>query len=379
MDSRNKNNISTKNNSISISESKNDLKENNENNNNELPIINTKIINKKPKGKLFYKKIVFNPISYDYQSKIKLLSQVKPIAKTINKHYSMKEISEFAHRKYLMKNYQKNTDINNNNNSNSKRNNKKKRIISRNISDINVINERPNLNIINITKNHSTKEKENNIKKITKSENKSKIYCNTNRYIINYRNSLEAIYDPKNHEDKKYQNKLDFVHNYLYKTSDNEIIKPINKKNIKEILPRYEFISYSGKTSKVITKLTSTKYEPKEEKKLSIIKLKLKSPYLVDYENVDDYRNKRYIKILQYKKKKSREKEMKLKKKELKNFNEINKRGLEEVHKMKNKSFSELVNNAFEQRDKITFKLENLINIDKKMYEKEFEAIKSNK
>ena len=46
---------------------------------------------------------------------------------------------------------------------------------------------------------------------------------------------------------------------------------------------------------------------------------------------------------------------------------------------MKNKSFSELVNNAFEQRDKITFKLENLINIDKKMYEKEFEAIKSNK
>ena len=55
---------------------------------NELPIINSKNINvtlhKKPKQKLSFKKLIFNPISYVYQNKIKLLSQVSPIAKNLN-------------------------------------------------------------------------------------------------------------------------------------------------------------------------------------------------------------------------------------------------------------------------------------------------------
>ena len=367
MENKNKHNISTnKNNSISISESC-------EKNNNELPIINSNIVKKKPKQKVFYKKIIFNPISYDYQNKIKLLSQVKSIAKTLNKHYSMKEINEFANRKYLIKNYQRNTD--NNNNSNSKRKEIKKHLISRNISEVNIKRERPNLNIINLTKNCQTKE--NNKPNLKKSENKSKIFSKTNRIIIDFRNCLKAVYDPKKHEDKKYQNNKDFIHNYLYKMTNDET-KTENKKDTKEFLPKFEYISYSGTTNKVITKLTEKNYEPKEEKKLKLIKIKFKSPYLINYENEDDYRNKKYIKILEYKRKKTRDNENKpILYKETKKLNELNKKGLNEVRKIKNKSFHELVNNVFEQKDKITYKLTNLINFDKKLYEKDFEAINS--
>ena len=49
------------------------------------------------------------------------------------------------------------------------------------------------------------------------------------------------------------------------------------------------------------------------------------------------------------------------------------------MYKERSRNFSELVNGALEQRKEITNKLDNLIDIDKKIYEKEFDNIKSSK
>jgi formiminotetrahydrofolate cyclodeaminase len=55
------------------------------------------------------------------------------------------------------------------------------------------------------------------------------------------------------------------------------------------------------------------------------------------------------------------------------------KKGNADVYKERSRNFSELVNGALEQRKEITNRLDNLIDIDKKIYEKEFDNIKSSK
>ena len=340
---------------------------------NELPIINSKNINvtlhKKPKQKLSFKKLIFNPISYVYQNKIKLLSQVSPIAKNLNKFYSVKEINDFTRRKFFMKNYHR--TINDNNN--TTRNKKNLKLISRNNSNVNIINNRPSLNIIDLSNNYAIKE--NNANKTSKLETKSKIGFITNRHLIDYKKSLIEIYNPKNFKEKDYQHKVNFIHNFLYKTPEN-IIKN-EEKNSEEIIPKYEYISYFGIMNKIITKFTSTKYNKNDEKnfqnKYLKLKVQLKSSDFADYENEDDYRNKKYIKEIQ--------KKTKNKLKEKNKLEKISKRkkGNADVYKERSRNFSELVNGALEQRKEITNRLENLIDIDKKIYEKEFDNIKSGK
>ena len=370
MDNRNKANTLIKNNSIP--NLKSNLKLNDYYNSfNELPVINSKNINatlnKKPKQKLTFKKLIFNPISYVYQNKIKLLSQVSPIAQNINKYYSIKEINDFTRRKFFIKNFHR--TINDNNNTTT-RNKKNLNLLPRNNSDINIIKNRPSLNIIDLSNNYSLKE--NNANRTPKLETKSKISFSTNRHLIDYKKSLMEIYNPKNFKEKDYQHKVNFIHNFLYKTPEN-IIKS-EEKNSEEIIPKYEYISYFGIMNKIITKFTSNKYNNHDENnfqnKYLKLKVQLKSSDFADYENIDDYRNKKYIKEIQQKKR--------IKLKEKYKLEKLKKEKKEtDVYKERSRNFSELVNGALEQRKEITDKLENLIDIDKKIYEKDFENIKS--
>ena len=215
MDNKNKDNKLIKSNSIA--NLKSILKLNDYNNSfNELPLINSKNINvtlnKKPKQKLSFKKLIFNPISYVYQNKIKLLSQVSPFAKDINKFYSMKEINEFTTRKFFIKNYHRTINGDNNNNKTT-RNKKHLKFIPRNNSDVHIIKNRPSLNIIDLSNNYAIKE--NNKNKTSKLETKSKIDFTTNRHLIDYKKSLMEIYNPKNFKEKNFQRKVNFIHNFL--------------------------------------------------------------------------------------------------------------------------------------------------------------------
>lgn len=372
MDRKNITNILSKNKSISNLKSKFDLEYY-----SELPLINSKNINclmkKNPRKKLYLKKLVFNPISYVYQKKIKLLSQVSPIAKNINKNYSIKEIAEFTKRKFFIKNYHKTIDAD----SIKSRNKNISKIINKNNSDISINKKnRPSLNIIDLSNNYSSKKNIDN-NKVTKLEKKSINF--TNRYLIDFKKSLLEIYNPKNHKEKMFQNNIRYVHNFLNKIPKNN--PKLTEKDSKEIFPKYEYISYFGVDNKIITKLTSSKYDTEDEKKdNNFLKLNIESrvpPDFANYENIDDYRNKNYIKQIQLKKKK------KINNKGLNsNIISLSKRsrkGYEVVFKEKNKSFEELVNNAFEQRNDITKQLANLINEDKKVYERQFELIKSEK
>ena len=78
-----------------------------------------------------------------------------------------------------------------NDNNNTTRNKKNLKLISRNNSDVNIINNRPSLNIIDLSNNYAIKE--NNANKTSKLETKSKIGFITNRHLIDYKKSLIEI------------------------------------------------------------------------------------------------------------------------------------------------------------------------------------------
>ena len=91
----------------------------------------------------------------------------------------------------------------------------------------------------------------------------------------------------------------------------------------------------------------------------------------MNYKNNDDLRNKKYIEQIQ--KKINIEKAMnkinhEIKKDEINRFIKIMER--------KNNNFMSLVKDAFNEHNKINKKLSNLVEIDKKTYENDFNSMK---
>ena len=296
---------------------------------NEFPFIKSKKsfeIKQKSNKKPILKNILFNPLSYIYQKRLKLLSQITPISNNLNKL--------------------------------------------------------PFLNIIDLTNNYDTKEDD--INKIQKSEKKSKIIFNNNHHILNkFQKNLLEKYNPLNYKTRKYQINPKFVHDFLYNKKQNEI-NDTNEINSKY---EYEYINYFGITHKLITKLTSSNINSEEKITYTnnknncennYVKIKIKSN-LIDYENNDDLRNKKYIEQIQ--KKINIEKAMnkinqEIKKDEINILNEQRKKRFKKIMERKNNNFIKLVKDAFNDQNKINKKLSDLVEIDKKTYENDFNSMK---
>ena len=355
------------------------------NNNYELPFINSKNkIKNSDKSINKFKKLSFNFISYDYKNRLKLLSQLTPLTQKIKKHYSSKEIKEFNKKIISPINYQRtmNSDIS----SKKTRNKNYSNIISRNLS---YINDKSSSGIIDLSNGFLTKDdtKNNNTKNENK-ENKEKISLPNCQRFIDLRKDLEKILNPKRFRDKKYEIKKHFVHNCLFKsnTLNSDIIKNEDK-NMKEIFPKFEYINYFGITHKLITRLTSNNKNNSEEKnnnknKYIKLQIKLKSPDLLEYQNFDDCRNKKYIQKIEkkIKNKKKLEKEIIDENKEfIKNMSEQTKKSYKKIVENNKRFFDKYIYGVLVEKNMIDNKLNNLIEIDKKVYGDDFDNLKSNK
>ena len=345
------------------------------NNNYELPFIHSKIkIDKHDKSKTKLNKLSLNFVSYDYKNKLKLLSQITPLTKKIKKYYSTKEIQEFNKKYSFPMNYHGTMD--NNISSSSSRNRKSLNLITRNSSDI---NDKSNLGIIDLSNALTIKEDT----KISyrKIENKEKMSSQNCQRFINLKKGLEKILNPKSFKSKKYEGKKQLVHNYLFKTSlKNDDIMKNEDKNSDEIFPKFEYVNYFGTTQKLITRLTSNNKNNSEEKNYFNnnylkLKLKLKSPDLIDYDNFDDYRNKKYIEQIQKKIKNKKKLEQEIiddNKEFFKNLKEQVKINYEKLVENNKRSFDKYIYGALVEKNIIDNKLDNLIEIDKKIYENDF-------
>ena len=345
------------------------------NNNYELPFIHSKIkIDKHDKSKTKLNKLSLNFVSYDYKNRLKLLSQITPLTKKIKKYYSTKEIQEFNKKYSFPMNYHGTMD--NNISSSSSRNRKSLNLITRNSSDI---NDKSNLGIIDLSNALTIKEDT----KISyrKIENKEKMSSQNCQRFINLKKGLEKILNPKRFKSKKYEGKKQLVHNYLFKTSlKNDDNMKNEDKNSDEIFPKFEYVNYFGTTQKLITRLTSNNKNNSKEKNYFNnnylkLKLKLKSPDLIDYENFDDYRNKKYIEQIQKKIKNKKKLEQEIiddNKEFFKNLKEQVKINYEKLVENNKRSFDKYIYGALVEKNIIDNKLDNLIEIDKKIYENDF-------
>ena len=117
------------------------------------------------------------------------------------------------------------------------------------------------------------------------------------------------------------------------------------------------------------------------DKKYLKYKIQLETPELFDYANPNDFRNKKYLEKIQkeIKIRKSFEQELNKKNEELNNIREKSKKSFSKVYDSKFRSFAKKIEDAFVKRKIINTKLANLIDIDKKIYEKDFDSMKSNK
>lgn len=164
-------------------------------------------------------------------------------------------------------------------------------------------------------------------------------------------------------------------------------MKNKEKDNENEIYPKFEYVSYFGITHKLITKLTSPKYNSEVksssdlDKKYLKSKIQLETPEIFDYSNPNDYRNKKYLEKIQKEKKikKSFEQELNEKNEELNNVREKSKKSFSKIYDIKFRNFARKVENAFVKQKIINTKLTNLVDIDRKIYEKDFDSMKSNK
>ena len=356
--------------------------------NYELPFIHSKIKVKdstKSEKNILKKKLSFNFISFDYQNKLRLLSQITPLNKKINKYYSIKEINDFNKKNPFPMNYHKTMD--DNISITRSRNNKKSNFISRNVSDI---YDKSSLGIVNLSSNFSVKEDTKNNNN-TKSENKEKMNLSKYQRFIDLKKDLNEILNPKYIKEKKYQLKKHYVHNCLFKSSSPLFQEKINKgyNNPNDKFPKFEYINYFGITHKLITGLTSNNKNNSEENELNNnknkylkLQLKLKSPDSFDYENIDDFRNKKYIEQIQkeIKIKKQIDKEIIEEKNErIKNFNEKARKGYRNILENNQKYFAKFINDVINKKNMIDNKLEHLIEIDKKINDNDFDNIKSNR
>ena len=345
------------------------------NNNYELPFIHSKIkIDKHDKSKTKLNKLSLNFVSYDYKNRLKLLSQITPLTKKIKKYYSTKEIQEFNKKYSFPMNYHGTMD--NNISSSSSRNRKSLNLITRNSSDI---NDKSNLGIIDLS--NALTIKEDTKSSYRKIENKEKMSSQNCQRFINLKKGLEKILNPKGFKSKKYEGKKQLVHNYLFKTSlKNDDIMKNEDKNSDEIFPKFEYVNYFGTTQKLITRLTSNNKNNSEEKNYFNnnylkLKLKLKSPDLIDYDNFDDYRNRKYIEQIQEKIKNKKKLEQEIiddNKEFFKNLKEQVKINYEKLVENNKRSFDKYIYGALVEKNIIDNKLDNLIEIDKKIYENDF-------
>ena len=345
------------------------------NNNYELPFINSKIkIDKHDKSKTKLNKLSLNFVSYDYKNRLKLLSQITPLTKKIKKYYSTKEIQEFNKKYSFPMNYHGTMD--NNISSSRSRNRKSLNLITRNSSDI---NDKSNLGIIDLS--NALTIKEDTKSSYRKIENKEKMSSPNCQRFINLKKGLEKILNPKGFKSKKYEGKKQLVHNYLFKTSlKNDDNMKNEDKNSDEIFPKFEYVNYFGTTQKLITRLTSNNKNNSEEKNYFNnnylkLKLKLKSPDLIDYDNFDDYRNKKYIEQIQKKIKNKKKLEQEIiddNKEFFKNLKEQVKINYEKLVENNKRSFDKYIYGALVEKNIIDNKLDNLIEIDKKIYENDF-------
>ena len=345
------------------------------NNNYELPFIHSKIkIDKHDKSKTKLNKLSLNFVSYDYRNRLKLLSQITPLTKKIKKYYSTKEIQEFNKKYSFPMNYHGTMD--NNISSSSSRNRKSLNLITRNSSDI---NDKSNLGIIDLS--NALTIKEDTKSSYRKIENKEKMSSQNCQRFINLKKGLEKILNPKGFKSKKYEGKKQLVHNYLFKTSlKNDDIMKNDDKNSDEIFPKFEYVNYFGTTQKLITRLTSNNKNNSEEKNYFNnnylkLKLKLKSPDLIDYDNFDDYRNRKYIEQIQEKIKNKKKLEQEIiddNKEFFKNLKEQVKINYEKLVENNKRSFDKYIYGALVEKNIIDNKLDNLIEIDKKIYENDF-------
>ena len=381
------------------------------NNNIELPSINRKNqsnncqINKK---NLFIKKLVFNPISYEYKNKIKksLFSPVpySPIKK--NRNYSSIDLKPLPIRqlqplnlnrssseikldkKPSMQNISQNrgqvsTNIISDNN---------KEDYNRSI-DNDIKYKKMNIKIIDfLTKYNLRGNKDNALEK-----NKYK-YIYNSKHIQEFKRSILELYNRIEDTKRKYLDNENFINYFLDKEIPHykKSISGPNKKsidnisydyNINEIKPKYEYIDYFGKENKIITKLTTniTKkdIEDKNNDEKNNLNLKLNNqlrvPKLIALKEFEDYKNKNYIKILQNKKlneKMLEEQEENKKRKIMSNSIKINQKGFEKMKNSKINNFSGLIDNVVEQHNSVMKKLKDIIEVDRKQYEKDFNEIK---
>ena len=110
--------------------------------------------------------------------------------------------------------------------------------------------------------------------------------------------------------------------------------------------------------------------------------MKLKSPDSFDYENIDDFRNKKYIEQIQkeIKIKKQIDKEIIEEKNErIKYFNEKARKVYRNILENNQKYFAKFINDVINKKNMIDNKLEHLIEIDKKINDNDFDNIKSNR
>jgi hypothetical protein len=172
------------------------------------------------------------------------------------------------------------------------------------------------------------------------------------------------------------------------------IIIIINKNinNYKLIEPKFEYIDYFGSPNKIITKLTTNyKNNDNNSKKKPVIcdindnnkinelnynlefHKNLRNLKSIALKDTNEYKNRKNIKILQ--KRKSNEKileEEKLKQNGKTNIIELSKKGFDKLRNDRIRNFSHLINNTIKKHNVVTKKLNEIIELNKQNYIKEY-------
>ena len=408
----NENHIFQNNNIPRINSGMNNSERNNEpnliRNNSDLPLIKLKNqsnncnINKK---KFSIKRIVFNPISFDYQKRLKKLLLFPSTSLSKNRNNSSLDLKLLYKRKLHPLNLNK-SEIKNDSNT-SRRSMKKSICIestNNNNNEENSIQQNNNflkLKIINLLSKYKYESN-----KDIKMNNKNKFITN-NKHIQEFKKSIEDLYNSIGENQKQYLNNINFVHCFLYNNfrnkyqnrnsllHKNSLSKSAEKSSYSikienEINPKYEYIDYFGKENKIITRLTTNNknismekiqsYELNNDKnnnneinnKLKL-NYQLRVPKLIALRDTDEYKNKNFIKFLE--KKKANEKifkEEKIKKNNEMNIIEVSKKGYEKLKNDKIKNFSNLISNTIKQHNSVIKRLDNIIELDKQNYIKKY-------
>ena len=255
-----------------------------------------------------------------------------------------------------------------------------------------------NIKIIDFLSKYNLRENKDNLAE----KNKYKYIYNC-KHIQEFKKSILELYNRIEDTKRKYLDKENFIHYFLfnidkeipqYKKSNSGVNKKSNSNisydyNINEIKPKYEYIDYFGKENKIITKLTTNISKNDIDEKINDdknnVNLKLNNqlrvPKLIALKDFEDYKNKNYIKILQNKKlnEKMIEEQQKIKQKKImSNSIKISKKGFEKMRNNKINGFSGLIDNVMEQHNSVMKKLNDIIEIDRKQYEKDFNEVKFN-